>query len=200
MYNVVGGRYAKFTASFGAPKLRFHLELEYADGSKDVVGSDGSWKTAPGPIVFSCIYGGEDYDARLEEARLGSRWLRRFEVARRERLRGARRRPGGAVLTGGARSEALQDRQRERDEAGRVPVRPGDELRGQAENSSARRGGAEDPAHARNWSTRRAVQTEGDGLSGVVRVHAERFRPGDVDAELRLHRLPLSASGGRKAR
>ena len=28
--------------------------------------SDASWKTAPGPIVFSCIYGGEDYDARKE--------------------------------------------------------------------------------------------------------------------------------------
>jgi hypothetical protein len=68
MYNVVGGRYAKFTASFGPPKLRFSLELEYADGSKDIVGSDGSWKTAPGPITFSCIYGGEDYDARLEES------------------------------------------------------------------------------------------------------------------------------------
>ena len=25
-----------------------------------------SWKTAPGPIRFSCIYGGEDYDARRE--------------------------------------------------------------------------------------------------------------------------------------
>jgi hypothetical protein len=68
MYNVLGGRYAKFTASFGPPKLRFSLELEYADGSKEVVGSDGSWKTAPGPITFSCIYGGEDYDARLEKS------------------------------------------------------------------------------------------------------------------------------------
>jgi hypothetical protein len=68
MYNVAGGRYAKFTASFGPPKLRFSLELEYADGSKNVVGSDTSWKTAPGPITFSCIYGGEDYDARLEKS------------------------------------------------------------------------------------------------------------------------------------
>jgi hypothetical protein len=68
MYNVVGGRYAKFTASFGPPKFRFHLELEYADGSKAVIGSDTSWKTAPGPITFSCIYGGEDYDARLEQS------------------------------------------------------------------------------------------------------------------------------------
>ena len=68
MYNVVGGRYAKFTASFGPPKLRFSLELEYADGSKDVIGSDGTWKTATGPITFSCIYGGEDYDARLEKS------------------------------------------------------------------------------------------------------------------------------------
>ena len=68
MYNVVGGRYAKFTASFGPPKFRFHLELQFADGSRDAVGSDGSWRTAPGPITFSCIYGGEDYDARLEKS------------------------------------------------------------------------------------------------------------------------------------
>jgi hypothetical protein len=67
MYNVVGGRYAKFTASFGPPKLIFQLTLEYADGSTARVVSDPSWKTAPGPITFSCIYGGEDYDARLEQ-------------------------------------------------------------------------------------------------------------------------------------
>ena len=66
MYNVVGGRYAKFTASFGPPKMWFQLTLEYADGSSAQVVSDGSWRTAGGPVTFSCIYGGEDYDARLE--------------------------------------------------------------------------------------------------------------------------------------
>jgi hypothetical protein len=68
MYNVTGGRYTKFTGSFGDLKLILHLRIEYADGTMDSVVSDDSWRTAPGPIVFSCIYGGEDYDARKEIA------------------------------------------------------------------------------------------------------------------------------------
>ncbi len=68
MYNVPGGRYVKFTGTFGPPKVIAQLDIEYADGSTACLGSDASWKTAPGPIVFSCIYGGEDYDARKESA------------------------------------------------------------------------------------------------------------------------------------
>jgi alpha-L-rhamnosidase len=68
MYNVAGGRYTKFTGSFGPPKLVLQLHIEYADGSSSIVVSDGSWKTAAGPTTFSCIYGGEDYDARKEPA------------------------------------------------------------------------------------------------------------------------------------
>jgi hypothetical protein len=66
MYNVRGGRYAKFIGSFGALKAIGQLRLEYADGTVDVVGTDGKWRVHPGPITFSCVYGGEDYDARLE--------------------------------------------------------------------------------------------------------------------------------------
>ena len=66
MYNVAGGRYTKFTGSFGAPKLIARLDIEYDDGSRDQVASDRTWATAPGPIIFSCIYGGEDYDAGKE--------------------------------------------------------------------------------------------------------------------------------------
>ncbi len=66
MYNVRGGRYTKFTGSFGPPKLILQLHLEFEDGSTKDVLSDAAWKTAPGPITFSCIYGGEDYDARRE--------------------------------------------------------------------------------------------------------------------------------------
>jgi hypothetical protein len=66
MYNVVGGRYAKFIGSFGPLKLMCQLEIEHADGSRTVVGSDGSWKWTNGPIRFSCTFGGEDYDAREE--------------------------------------------------------------------------------------------------------------------------------------
>lgn len=49
-----------------APRLLLQLHLDYADGTRDVVVSDGRWKTATGPILFDSIYGGETYDARLE--------------------------------------------------------------------------------------------------------------------------------------
>jgi alpha-L-rhamnosidase len=42
------------------------LHLEFADGTSRDVGTDGSWRTHYGPLTFSCIYGGEDFDARLE--------------------------------------------------------------------------------------------------------------------------------------
>ena len=67
-YNVAGGRYTKFTGSFGQPRLRVHLHLEYSDGTVADVATDDTWRVTAGPITFSCIYGGEDYDARREPA------------------------------------------------------------------------------------------------------------------------------------
>jgi hypothetical protein len=64
MYNVVSGRYTKFVGSFGPQKVIAQIRLEYADGSVDIIGTDESWRVAAGPITFSSIYGGEDYDAR----------------------------------------------------------------------------------------------------------------------------------------
>jgi hypothetical protein len=66
MYNVQGveGRYTKFVGSFGQPKLIAELRIHYGDGSTEIVSSSEHWKTASGPILFSSIYGGEDYDAR----------------------------------------------------------------------------------------------------------------------------------------
>ena len=43
------------------------LELEYGDGSSEVIATDGSWKAAPSPILESQIYSGEFYDARLAQ-------------------------------------------------------------------------------------------------------------------------------------
>jgi hypothetical protein len=65
MYNVPGvkGRYTKFAGSYGQPKLLLQLEVRYADGSSDRFVSDRSWLTRPGPIAFSSIYGGEDFQA-----------------------------------------------------------------------------------------------------------------------------------------
>jgi predicted neuraminidase len=69
MYNVVRrNRFAKFTGSFGPLRAILHLRLEYADGTVEFVGTDGTWRTLAGPITFNNIYGGEDYDARLEPA------------------------------------------------------------------------------------------------------------------------------------
>jgi hypothetical protein len=66
-YNVAGGRYTKYTGSFGHPRLSLQLRLEMQDGSVRDVMTDPTWKVADGPIAFSCIYGGEDYDARREQ-------------------------------------------------------------------------------------------------------------------------------------
>ena len=43
------------------------LELTYADGSREVVATDGTWRSAPSPIIASGLYDGEDYDAREEQ-------------------------------------------------------------------------------------------------------------------------------------
>src|ERR1019366_6594940 len=67
MYNVAGGRYVKFNASFGRPRFMLHLRVEYDDGSVESIVSDNRWKVAASPTTFSCIYGGEDYDARQEQ-------------------------------------------------------------------------------------------------------------------------------------
>lgn len=66
MYNVAGGRYRKFKGSFGPPKLIAELAIAFDDGSTQLVFTDEQWKTTDGPVRFSCIYGGEDYDARFE--------------------------------------------------------------------------------------------------------------------------------------
>ncbi len=66
-YNVQGGRYRKLQISFGAPTLRFRLVVNYEDGSTETIVSDKDWKYDFSPVIFNCIYGGEDYDARREQ-------------------------------------------------------------------------------------------------------------------------------------
>jgi alpha-L-rhamnosidase len=60
-------RYRKLTGAFGYPKMICRLVLEYDNGQVDNILSDASWKTAPSPVTFSSIYGGEDYNANLEQ-------------------------------------------------------------------------------------------------------------------------------------
>jgi hypothetical protein len=67
MYHVPrGSHYAKFTGSFGVPKLMAQIHLHYTNGTSVVIPTDSRWLTAPGPITFSSVYGGEEQDARLE--------------------------------------------------------------------------------------------------------------------------------------
>ncbi|HTY01531.1 MAG TPA: family 78 glycoside hydrolase catalytic domain [Bacteroidota bacterium] len=47
--------------------LLLQLAVVYADGSKDTLVSDRSWKASTGPIRMSEIYLGETYDARREQ-------------------------------------------------------------------------------------------------------------------------------------
>lgn len=67
-YNVQRlGRYAKLMTSFGAPSLLLKLEINYSDGSQQVIKSGSDWKYALSPATYNCIYGGESYDARQEQ-------------------------------------------------------------------------------------------------------------------------------------
>ena len=59
------GRYQKFVGTQASPRLLAQLEVTYADGSTERIGTDPSWLTSSGPTTFSSWYGGEDYDARL---------------------------------------------------------------------------------------------------------------------------------------
>ena len=47
-------------------QLLAQVVLEYADGSRETLGTDGQWRGATGPILASDMLMGEAYDARLE--------------------------------------------------------------------------------------------------------------------------------------
>ncbi|NIN72411.1 MAG: family 78 glycoside hydrolase catalytic domain, partial [Gemmatimonadetes bacterium] len=47
--------------------LLLQLQITYADGRVQTVGSDASWKATTGPIRMADLYNGERYDARLEK-------------------------------------------------------------------------------------------------------------------------------------
>jgi alpha-L-rhamnosidase len=55
--------------AFGPPpnRLRAQLELTFDDGRREVVATDGAWRTGASPILSSEIYDGEVYDARHEQ-------------------------------------------------------------------------------------------------------------------------------------
>lgn len=48
--------------------LMAQLVVTYADGTREIIGTDESWRASTGPVLFANIYDGETYDARLEKA------------------------------------------------------------------------------------------------------------------------------------
>ena len=69
-------------ATFGLPKCRMNIVVEYADGHSERLVTDETWRvTADGPIRANNEYDGEEYDARHELGRWtlpgydDSRWL-----------------------------------------------------------------------------------------------------------------------------
>jgi alpha-L-rhamnosidase len=67
-YNINRERYRKLVIAYGTPKIICRLSIRYEDGSEANIVSGSDWKTLPSPILYTSIYGGEDYDARLEQA------------------------------------------------------------------------------------------------------------------------------------
>lgn len=59
------GRYSKLQTSFGPPQMIMRMEINFSDGSRQVIKSGEDWKYTLSPITFNSIYGGESYDARL---------------------------------------------------------------------------------------------------------------------------------------
>ena len=51
---------------YGSQRAIAQLHLEYSDGTSEITVTDETWKTSTGPVVRSCIYDGETYDANLE--------------------------------------------------------------------------------------------------------------------------------------
>ncbi|MFG2592317.1 family 78 glycoside hydrolase catalytic domain [Streptomyces sp. NPDC048438] len=43
------------------------LEITHDDGATTVIATDATWEAAPGPILFSGLYEGETFDARLDD-------------------------------------------------------------------------------------------------------------------------------------
>ncbi|WP_289752946.1 alpha-L-rhamnosidase [uncultured Duncaniella sp.] len=67
-YNVVrGNRYSKLQIGFGPETLWVKMLVRYTDGSSEIIETGDNWKYDLSPITFHSIYGGEDYDARLEQ-------------------------------------------------------------------------------------------------------------------------------------
>lgn len=50
----------------GSPRLRIQVEISYEDGTQEIMTSDRFRSVITGPIMYSTVFDGEIYDARLE--------------------------------------------------------------------------------------------------------------------------------------
>jgi alpha-L-rhamnosidase len=49
------------------PRFLMQIEITFRDGTTQRIITDDSWRSTDSPVTFNNIYGGEDYDARLEK-------------------------------------------------------------------------------------------------------------------------------------
>ena len=52
----------------GLPRFAAQLELEYTDGTREIIATDATWRAAIGPIRYADILQGCSYDGRLNRA------------------------------------------------------------------------------------------------------------------------------------
>lgn len=62
----VENRWKPLANAFGYPCVKAKIIITYYDDSTEEIGTNATWKVSEGPIVFSSIFGGEDYDANKE--------------------------------------------------------------------------------------------------------------------------------------
>ena len=74
-YHIPRDRYRKLIQTFGYPKMICRIVIEYTNGTIKEIKSDTSWKVKEGPVTFSSIYGGEDYDARMYDKGWDAPWF-----------------------------------------------------------------------------------------------------------------------------
>lgn len=90
MYNIQPDsiRYVKFLNTYGPLKAIAQVRLEYADGSVQMIGTDKTWQVSPGPVTYSNLFAGEDFDSRLVQKgwnqpsfKPDNRWTKAIECA-----------------------------------------------------------------------------------------------------------------------
>ena len=145
---------------YGFPKLLLQLVVDYTDGTRDTIVSDGSWKlTTDGPIVANNEFDGEEYDARRE---LPGWTLAEFDDA------GLAAGPSGGRAGRQARraddeahprDRAPQANQGHRAETGRVHLRPRPEHGRLVPAQGRRSGGHDGSAAPRRDAARRTARS-----------------------------------------